>query len=67
MVSYVGASRKGLDYAGFTSIGDSQLGFNAPLDMRVDKVAVNKVSTKLRYVNCPEGPFIEDNGQSVCE
>jgi uncharacterized protein GlcG (DUF336 family) len=66
MISYFGASRDGLNYAGHPSIGDPVLGFNAPYDMRVDKVNLATTDTQLRYISCPEAPFIEDNVQNVC-
>ena len=43
------------------------LGFNAPLSIRSDVIDVSVKNTRLRYINCPEGPFVEDNDQNVCE
>lgn len=63
MVAFYGVSRKGLDEAGHPGVGDSELGFNAPLSKRSDTVGVRG---NLRYVNCPEAPFIGSNARNVC-
>jgi uncharacterized protein GlcG (DUF336 family) len=65
-VAFYGASRRGLDYAGHAGVGDAALGFNAPDEMRSDHVALPQPELRLRYVNCPEGPFIGKNEQNVC-
>jgi hypothetical protein len=65
-VAFYGASRRGLDYAGYAGVGDAALGFNAPDEMRSDHVALPQPELRLRYVNCPEGPFIGKNEQNVC-
>ncbi|MFN8390309.1 MAG: hypothetical protein U0136_08475 [Bdellovibrionota bacterium] len=68
MTAFLGASRKGLDFAGHTDVGDPDLGFNAPKAIRSDLVEPAGVCcTRLRYVNCPEGPFIGDNDQNACD
>jgi uncharacterized protein GlcG (DUF336 family) len=68
MVGFLGASRKGLDFAGHTDIGDPVLGFNAPKEIRSDVVEPAVFAgTRLRYVNCPEAPFIGDNSQNQCD
>ena len=66
MVSFYGASRRGLDFAGHTGIGDPEYGFNAPREMRVDTVDIPEPQTRLRYVQCPEGGFISGTEQNVC-
>ncbi len=66
MVAFYGASRRGLDYAGHSGVGDPLLGFNAPLEMRIDNLDLPQSQLRLRYVQCPEGPFIRDNEQNVC-
>jgi uncharacterized protein GlcG (DUF336 family) len=66
MVAFYGASRRGLDYAGHSGVGDPVLGFNAPLEMRIDNLDLPQSQLRLRYVQCPEGPFIRDNEQNVC-
>jgi len=65
-VAFYGASRRGLDYVGHTGIGDQGLGFNAPNEVRSDHLALPQPELRLRYVNCPEGPFIGTNEQNVC-
>ncbi len=67
LVPFYGASRAGLDYAGHTDIGDPRWGFNAPAEIRADQINVNEPDTNLRYVVCPEAPFIDDNSQNVCD
>lgn len=67
LVAYYGASRAGLNYAGHPGIGGSELGFNAPHESRSDRISIPGTETRLRYINCPEAPFIEDNEQNVCE
>lgn len=67
MTAFFGASRRGLDFAGHPGVGDADLGFNAPREMRADQLPLTLGDTRLRYVNCPEGPFSGDNGQNVCD
>lgn len=67
MVCFFGASRSGLDRAGHQGIGDPNLGFNAPKEMRCDQAPLNISGLRLRYVNCPESPLIGSNDQNVCE
>lgn len=66
MIAFYGASRRGLDYAGHAGVGDSVLGFNAPPEMRIDNLDLPQPQLRIRYVQCPEGPFIRDNEQNVC-
>jgi uncharacterized protein GlcG (DUF336 family) len=66
MIAFYGASRRGLNYAGHSGIGDSELGFNAPVDMRIDALDLPQSQLRLRYVQCPEGPFFRNNEQNVC-
>lgn len=67
LVAFYGASRRGLDYVGHTSVGDPQWGFNAPPGKRSDQIDLPQPQLRLRYVNCPEAPFIADNDQNACE
>ncbi len=67
LIAFYGASRVGLDHAGHQNIGDSVLGFNAPIAIRSDLIETPVPDTRLRYVNCPEGPFRGSNDQRVCE
>jgi uncharacterized protein GlcG (DUF336 family) len=67
LVAFYSSSRAGLNYAGQTTVGDPVLGFNAPLEMRADTINLTPENVRLRYVNCPEAPFIRDNDQNVCE
>lgn len=67
MVAFFSSSRRGLDFAGHTNIGDPDLGFNAPRAIRCDKLPLPQSESSLRYVSCPEGPFSGSNDQNVCE
>jgi uncharacterized protein GlcG (DUF336 family) len=67
LISFYSVSRRGLDFIGKTEIGDPILGFNAPSKIRADKIDVAFRNIRLRYVNCPEAPFIGDNSQNVCD
>ncbi len=66
MVAFYGASRAGLDYAGYRDIGDATYGFNAPTELRADRLSIPGYDARLRYVNCPEAPFIGSDEQNVC-
>lgn len=67
LVSFYSPSRKGLDYAGHATVGDPVHGFNAPPEIRADHIDLLEPQLRLRYVNCPEAPFIRDNDQNACE
>ncbi len=42
---------------------------NAPKDIRADRIVVSVGSSqvRLRYINCPFAPFLDDPTQNVCE
>lgn len=67
LTAFFGASRRGLDEAGHTDVGDPVLGFHAPASIRADTITVAFPDTRLRYVNCPEAPFIGSEEQNVCQ
>ena len=67
LVAFYAASRAGLDFVGRTTIGDSILGFHAPHAIRIDRNVTTFADVRLRYVNCPEAPFIGSSDQNVCE
>ncbi len=67
MTAFYGASRPGLDFAGHVGTGDPELGINAPHGIRGDRIPLTSKNIRLRYVNCPEGPFSGSNDQNVCE
>ena len=66
LIAFYGVSRRGLDFAGHTDIGDAVLGFNAPIELRADNIQPTE-GTRLRYVSCPEAPFRGSNEQNVCD
>jgi uncharacterized protein GlcG (DUF336 family) len=67
MIGFLGASRQGLDFTGHTTVGDPEYGFNAPRELRADKITLPLENSLLRYVNCPESPFRNSSDQNVCE
>lgn len=67
LIAFYGASRLGLSAVGSGTLGDPIYGFNAPVGIRSDTLAVPLPNARLRYVNCPEAPFIASNEQKVCE
>jgi uncharacterized protein GlcG (DUF336 family) len=67
LIAFYGASQQGLNFAGHSGIGDESLGFNAPLNLRADELELAEANARLRYVNCPEAPFIGSNEQNVCD
>jgi uncharacterized protein GlcG (DUF336 family) len=66
LTAFYSSSREGLNYAGQTTVGDPTLGFNAPSEIRADHINLTTQQIRLRYVNCPEAPFIRDNDQNIC-
>lgn len=66
MVAFLGASRQGLDFIGQTAVGDPELGFNAPVAIRCDNIDLGIADNRLRYINCPESPFIDGTEQNIC-
>ncbi len=67
LIAFYGASRPGLDYAGHKDAGDTVLGFNAPFSRRADQIDLPRDQLRLRYVSCPEAPFVGSNVQGVCQ
>jgi len=57
MVAFLGLHEAGIALAG--SIG------NAPVAMRTDTLV--PAGTRLRYVNCPQAPFLDASVEGVCE
>ncbi len=57
MISFLGIANASARLSG--SIG------NAPAAMRIDQTAPG--GTRLRYVQCPQAPFLNSNEQNVCE
>ena len=60
MVSFLGLHNAGVRVGG---IG------NAPADIRADRIVVDlgDAQVRLRYINCPFAPFLDDPAQNVCE
>ncbi len=76
LVGGIGVSGDGIDqddmisFLGLHNAGirTGTLG-NAPNAIRADRivVTVNGRQTRLRYINCPFAPFLDDPAQNVCE
>ena len=49
----------GVDAAGLIGVG------NAPPDLRADTLVPQ--GSRLRYVGCPQAPFIDDTARAVCD
>ena len=68
LVSFYSASQRGLQAAGHAGLGDPELGFNAPINIRSDQQTLLVDQTiRMRYVNCPEAPFRGSDEQQVCD
>ena len=64
MISFLGLHRAGLRLSprnGLASIG------NAPAAIRADRIVIPGQSSGLRYVNCPQVPFIGSDETEVCD
>lgn len=76
LVGGIGVSGDGIDqddmisFLGLHNAGvrTGTLG-NAPNEIRADRIVVtsNGRQTRLRYINCPFAPFLDDPAQNVCE
>ena len=56
MIAFLGVHEAGVELGGRID--------NAPTDMRADMLAPQGV--RLRYVQCPQSPFVNDDAQNVC-
>jgi uncharacterized protein GlcG (DUF336 family) len=59
MVAFLGLANASRILA--TNIG------NAPKPIRADQIVPQGLGTRLRYVQCPQAPFIDSTEQNVCE
>ena len=76
LVGGIGVSGDGIDQDDMVSfLGLHNAGVrtgsinNAPNDIRADRIVVDlgDATVRLRYVNCPFAPFLDDPAQNVCE
>ncbi len=76
LVGGIGVSGDGIDqddmvsFLGLHNAGERVGGIgNARVDIRADRIVVrvNGRDVRLRYVNCPFAPFLDDPRQNVCE
>lgn len=59
MTAFLGLHNAGLELGGSIS--------NAPEAIRADRVRVPGFNTNLRYIQCPQGPFLDSNEQNPCQ
>ena len=59
MVAFLGLANAGVALA--TGIG------NAPAAIRADTIVPAGTGTRLRYVQCPQAPFIDGSGTNICD
>ncbi len=75
LVGAIGVSGDGIDqddmvsFLGLANAGrvlNTGIG-NAPKTLRADNLQPLGIGSRLRYVQCPQAPFIDGNEQNVCE
>ncbi len=59
MISFLGVHQAGLSLNGSIN--------NAPKAIRADKIELPNQSIRLRYVNCPQAPFLNSDETEVCD
>ena len=71
LVGGIGVSGDGVDQddmVAFLAVDEAAVSLgtlnNAPVDLRTDQLAPEGV--RLRYVNCPQSPFLDSSAQEVC-
>jgi uncharacterized protein GlcG (DUF336 family) len=75
LVGAIGVSGDGIDqddmvaFLGLANAGkvlNTGIG-NAPRSIRADNIEPQGLGTRLRYVQCPQAPFIDSSEQNVCD
>lgn len=75
LVGAVGVSGDGVDqddmiaFLGLANAGrilNNGIG-NAPKNLRADNIEPQGIGTRLRYVQCPQAPFIDSSEQNACQ
>ena len=59
MISLLGVHNAGLALGGAIN--------NAPAEIRADRIVPVGTEERLRYVSCPQAPFIDTNEDDVCD
>ncbi len=59
MISFLGVHRAGVRLN--TGLG------NAPAELRADKISIPNQTSRLRYISCPQLPFIDSSETAVCD
>jgi hypothetical protein len=63
MIAFLGIHKAGVRLG--SKEGIPALG-NAPLELRADRLEIPGQASRLRYVNCPQVPFIDSDETEVC-
>lgn len=73
LVGAVGVSGDGVDqddmvaFLGIQGASNSMTTFTqAPMNMRADQFTAGGGGTKLRYISCPQSPFVNSTAEEVC-
>lgn len=74
LIGSIGVSGDGIDQddmISFLAVHQTGLALgndiqNAPKSIRADQIDIPNQSVRLRYVNCPQAPFINSNASDVC-
>jgi uncharacterized protein GlcG (DUF336 family) len=67
MISFLGVHRAGVRLASEVAQGGRPALGNAPPELRADRLVIPGQSSRLRYVNCPQLPFIGSDETEVCD
>lgn len=66
LIAFLGLHNAGLRLASEAPNASGTIG-NAPLAMRADTIVAGASGTRLRYVQCPQAPFVANDTQNVCQ
>jgi uncharacterized protein GlcG (DUF336 family) len=67
MISFLGVHRAGVRLGSEVAQGSRAALGNAPPELRADRLVIPGQSSRLRYVNCPQLPFIDSDETEVCD
>ncbi|MDA1206742.1 MAG: hypothetical protein O2858_03620, partial [Proteobacteria bacterium] len=75
LIGGVGVSGDGVDQddmIAFLSVHNASMSLsgalgNAPKEIRADQIALPNNLQRLRYVSCPQSPFIDSEEDNVCD
>jgi len=68
MISFLGTNRASVALGKANGIGDGAIIGNAPTGIRADNITpTNFPGQALRYIQCPQNPFIGSSANNVCD